>query len=747
MSKVKVISLIIVFTLIFSISSVGFGATDNKDNRGTLTKDEAKKIVEDKLGIKIDDKDANINMEYRDYEYQEEATWFFYLLTPVGNLRREINVTIGAESKKILSMYMYEYNMPGRLSHTITQYTEEEAKMIAEEFIKTMEPDKISIIEHKPNNYYRGPYFESPVMYNFRYVMKYDGIQFDTNNIYVTVNGATGKVTQYSYNWQDVEFPSKKSVISEERALELYKENIEMDLQYRARYEEDYTTYIRKLKGVDLVYYPKIEGYGIDAKTGKWLTYEHFGNYKLVKPTEEELKEILANYKPLAKEPKELSKEEVEEIAKKYLSIISDNVQIRSSYKTRREWENNRDVWYIDWTVKADKSDEVDGENGSLEIDGNTGEIVALYIYSAYDYNEDFEPKLSWENGYRKAIESIVKIDADKVKELNFEVMYYENKIIVDGVAKNPPTYSYHFRRNVNGIDYLENYIYIDISAKTGNILSYSKSWTENIEFPKAKNIITQQKAMNMYLEKNPIILRYIMLNNNLEGQKPELEVKLTYSPEYTSFNNIDAFSGKFVDYEGNELVEESESTEFNEILKNHKNARELSIMAAQRIIDKKTFKPDEDITKLDFIKTIVKGRGFDRYIISQMEPLKFTDIEKNSEEYNYIQGAISLGIIENEEIEFRGDSKITREELAVLLVKLTGYEELAKAQDIFKLDYSDAMEISNEMKSYVAIAKGLNILDGENGKFNAKANVTMAEAVVAIYKAIPKMINAGYRW
>ena len=69
-------------------------------------------------------------------------------------------------------------------------------------------------------------------------------------------------------------------------------------------------------------------------------------------------------------------------------------------------------------------------------------------------------------------------------------------------------------------------------------------------------------------------------------------------------------------------------------------------------------------------------------------------------------------------------------------VVRLFGQEPLENLGDIYKLDYDDSDEISNNLKGHIAIARGLGLIRGE-GNFRPKDNLTREEAVVIIYNIL----------
>jgi len=105
----------------------------------------------------------------------------------------------------------------------------------------------------------------------------------------------------------------------------------------------------------------------------------------------------------------------------------------------------------------------------------------------------------------------------------------------------------------------------------------------------------------------------------------------------------------------------------------------------------------------------------------------------------SYIKLAVEYGFVENKEENFNKDAKITRQEMAKMIVKLIDKEEMAKMEGVYSLEFSDEPSIDNNYKGYVAVCKGLGIINGGNTNFRPKDNATMTEMAITIYKALAK--------
>jgi hypothetical protein len=200
-------------------------------------------------------------------------------------------------------------------------------------------------------------------------------------------------------------------------------------------------------------------------------------------------------------------------------------------------------------------------------------------------------------------------------------------------------------------------------------------------------------------------------------------------------FTNVDALTGEKVGYNG-EIISNKEGS-LKERVKGHWAEKEINILANQGIIDMNQFDMDREITLMEAIKIMVNAKGYDAYRLRGAEELKFGAYKPEDSEYKYLQMAVNYGIIENKTMTFDGGKKVSREEMAELLIKLLRYDKLAKSKGIYTLPYDDRGEVSPERFGAVALCTGLEIMGGRDGKIRPKDNATMIEMAVAVYKAL----------
>ena len=140
------------------------------------------------------------------------------------------------------------------------------------------------------------------------------------------------------------------------------------------------------------------------------------------------------------------------------------------------------------------------------------------------------------------------------------------------------------------------------------------------------------------------------------------------------------------------------------------------------------TFKPDNPITRAEFAVVLVKA--FDLEAATG----KVFDDTASHWAKDYIATAAANGIVTGySETEFGPDDLITREQMAVMIVKAAKMSLLTG-----ELNFSDAEDISDWATSYVVTAVQNELMKGYlDNSFKPLGNATRAEAVTVIYNAL----------
>ncbi|CEN89671.1 N-acetylmuramoyl-L-alanine amidase [Paraclostridium sordellii] len=139
------------------------------------------------------------------------------------------------------------------------------------------------------------------------------------------------------------------------------------------------------------------------------------------------------------------------------------------------------------------------------------------------------------------------------------------------------------------------------------------------------------------------------------------------------------------------------------------------------------TFKPDNSITRAEFVKILNKAFGY-----TNVGKENFSDVNPSDWYYNDICIGVNAGYINGyEDNTFKPDKQITREEASKIIATALNLKGDGN------LNFKDSSEISNWAKSYVDALSDNNIINGyEDNTFRPHNNMTRAENVTILRRA-----------
>lgn len=268
-------------------NDISGGTTEVIPESGVISKEKAEEIVVNMLKEHVDIEEIKLNStNYTNYYAGLKGKfWSVYLYSNEGN--KYLNSVINAENGQVLEL---SYNKSERYGAIEEAKTLEVAEDITENTIEnTIENEKVINLlnekiqtifpktkselrlEIKPENKNKK---DQVYVSSFRYL---DNIPFEDNYVHMKYDTGTKEITSLNYRWYDVEVQKGSSILSNEKASEVFYDKVGFEkylvqLKDLEKHEKD---------GLDL---PKVEllpAYGlknfsfnyIDALTGKLLSY------------------------------------------------------------------------------------------------------------------------------------------------------------------------------------------------------------------------------------------------------------------------------------------------------------------------------------------------------------------------------------------------------------------------------------------------------------------------------------------
>lgn len=672
----------ILLGIILTVSQVSFGAETSRS-------DILKQVIE-KAKTQI-----NVSQELTQFDYVEMADIYQLIWRDEAD---RTSIYIECEADGDILSYRYNAQVEENDSTLVDYQT---AKANARAFIKQVasayEKELVIDAENLPT---KGNTYE------FTYHRVHNGIKVLGQTVTVEVSKRTGKVMNFrgiSYD-SEAKFDSPQPKVSMDKAQQSYLNELGITLSYKTYHDE------RDKVQSYLVY--KVDNNkrkGISASSGKvvdlWFMNENiaFATGALAENGAAKMEvgyELTESEKKAVAQRKDFMEEsKIQSICAAYFPVI-ESMKITSS--TIRK-EGDHFIRFLNME-RSSFSDEKAVDFAYLQVDAVTGEVLGYY-YNGYDNGENEIQLLSssekWDEADAKAfLKKIAPNEADKVqlgtKKSDDIVISRSSVASKDTLEK---TQYFDFVRTYSNIPVEFNGMGLTYDTELKQVVNYRKSW-DVINFVSPTGILSKEEAIkHIGLE-----LFYM--------QTGEHQYTLVYNHE-EPYMTLGAFSGKKVNYRGEEIKEEVGG--LYKDIKGHPYETIITNLYYSGIyLEGQSLKPDTPITQEEMLTLLMRAATY------------FTD----SEPYDIAKQRKWLS-----EDEVNPNQKITKEEGVKLLVKATPYGKIAGVNGIFQYPYQD-QDVSEALKGYIAVAYGMELLP-HTEKWMPKSDLSKAEAMLYLYKAL----------
>lgn len=625
------------------------------------------------------------------------------------------------------------------------------AKELAAAFVAKVNPSKQKelLYDDTVEKAFRTP-LDGNYQYNIRYDRSVDGVPYSGNGLNVNVNGE-GQVTSYWYNWDDkVTFDKGSAPISKEKADQLFREKLELALQYQIPYNT-------QGKHTPIISY-FMNTIALDAATGEvWQPFPNLGGGN--KPLTD---------KPLGTKPSatlNLTKEEAVKKVTTTFNLSSEYKLQEASYNETKNAETGEtsSSWNMSWSKAtsdtAASGKMVAGNNVWASVNSKTGVITNFNYYVPYsgDNDKPIEGKVSLDDAIAKSTEFVKAQLPGYTDQLVLNVQ----KEYSPETLKQMRTWEISYKRVIDGVVAGNEEVRVSNDRVTGAISNYYVSLSD-IAYPAQKpEVISVDKAKALWLAQFDVKLGYVLESNGYIGAVPiekyrlmvaagevppagavdakaASKAKLVYSLVPKNVNRdsflLDAVSGQWRSAQTGEVIS-LDKVVVSDIDK-HWAQNELQLMLDYQALDVKDGKvnPDQTIKRGELVKMLViamnGGNGGIYY--GAERAASFADVGNGSKYFAYVENAVDRGLLDVGK-EFNPEATMNREEMAQLIVKALGYHSLTKFDDVFNKDFLDAGKVSN--LGDAAIVLGLKIMTLNDGSFAPQEEVTKAQAASAFYR------------
>lgn len=167
--------------------------------------------------------------------------------------------------------------------------------------------------------------------------------------------------------------------------------------------------------------------------------------------------------------------------------------------------------------------------------------------------------------------------------------------------------------------------------------------------------------------------------------------------------------------------------------------AEYIEVLASKNIIQGKTentFGPSDAITRAQFAALLSRSLNLPK----QSYTGTFADVSEKNGAALDIEAANRVGIVGGENGKFRPNEKITRQQMAAMIIRAVEYQNPALLNGVDDtVTFKDASSISDYAKKYVGLSAALGIINGREEKgefyFAPKENATRAHAAKMLYQ------------
>ncbi|KAA0965877.1 hypothetical protein FQ087_06325 [Sporosarcina sp. ANT_H38] len=603
--------------------------------------------------------------------------------------------------------------------------SKEEARKIANDFVKEFLAGEEYRLETDPYNYFPVQNLTEPIRYSFSFARTENQVSIFEQRIEVSVLG-NGEIVSFYRNPVKMDsstFDDLKQIKNKNEILEKVKENISVELQYQIAH--DYRTGDRS---VQLVYQPTTKLQGVHASSAKWLTAN---GYSADFPEKTKIEMITST--PLPPKQNGITLEEAKKIAEQILSIKSDKVKLNIQSIEEVENYNGQAVISVQYMYQYANG----GHGTNLEINKQTGEVIQYHDIKRQILDETVgETKKENALSQKEALAQALKY----VKEWVPSYLHnYAMPVEEPYFDESQGAYYISFPRIVNGIIVLGDQISVNIAAD-GSLNSLNVNYQEMEEWPSNDKVISEEDAkaiLNKALS--------LKLNYKKQGKKEDdHHYDLVYLPVFNEdpFSLLNANTGEW-----NNLYNGTNST----VISHPWAEEELNYLINAKILDvkdDKNFNGDASVSKGEALKVIMASLTYfydGRYYAGQENTTQtFDNIDPKHPLYQSVERAVEVGILKPNDQKFDLDTPIKREELAAWYIRVLGLEQAAKNSSIFKLDFLDANKIQKEYIGSVALANSMGLLKTDQNQFNPTKEVTYAELAVSTIRLAHEMSEKG---
>ncbi len=658
---------------------------------------------------------------YAEFNYQAESVngetkWMFF-----WENGKNASISVEADDAGRIERYNHSYEN----ADSVPKVTRAQAIEKTQDLLKEMLPEVAEdlVLQEAVVNRYNNSY-------RLNYVRYANGIPITAQSVSMQIDYCSGEC-KYLYSSVDYDsvIPAVGAVVGEERVRELWKEMAQIRLEYTID-----TDRIAKLW-----YAPTGEIRSLVAATGEVLKEDVIwengvtedsssggggaANNKaetMLTPAEQEKNEELSGL---------LSREEADAAVRKHTMLAlgsGDTLYSAYLHHDTHAYGSQGDTisyWSLEYSGPVTKGE--NPQRAYASVDAKTGELLSFRAYREAEEKHRYVKRTSAEANAK----TLLRSTAEKKLPMLGAAEYLSEE---SGTL--PAEHQFRYSRVQSGIPVSNNQITVSVNSVSGKVTRYSRTWSENVTFEDPSGTLDLAEAEEAFVNHEAPKLEYYtqtvyLYDIDSDSEKSDWyysgiptteKITLCYTGA-DDIHQIDAKSGEVKTFD----ARPEDSGTYSDI-KGHFAQQEIQLLLDIGILPVgEKFEPNKQITQKDLLQFLLAAQPQHR--------VYFADQEYSTDDLYQI--AIEQGLIA--ESERNPEQLMARSDVARIAVSCTEFDSLAKDFGIFRVNYRDAAGIPQKDLGYVAVAKSLGIMTGNNGMFYPKRVMTRGEAACLICKLL----------
>lgn len=668
----------------------------------TYSSDKAKDLVSEISGIDATKFSANLGQRYD----APGQAWNIYYNDQDIN----VNAMVDASTGELVNYGYYKNYYPGSRDSNVPNYTRDELKDKAIDFIKKYAPDKYDQID-KDSDFQYGNYNynNGPTNYAYHFKRNLDQLSDLNQGIDINVDATTGKVSNYYINWIDISNVDTKGLLSEDEALKKLDGIIGTFLVQQQIWRENLPPENK------LLYAPANNAglyplpMGINARTGEPVNYN--GQAFETGKREEYKVSNVNKISPLGKMDEKKAKDFAEEYLK---SMGKDPAKFALNININENYNNQNIKAYNIYGNYGDKDSNI---NFNAAIEAETGKIINL------NYGEWVNQPASTDESKGIGIEKAVETAKDYLSKAKLP---FENMLVVSGKDYN---YTVNFIMYQDGVLYPMNTANVNIDNE-GKVMGFNINYNDT-EKADTTGIITMEDAKAKLSEYQKLQLSFVIPRDQYSGN-PTGDPIPVYQLSYINGFGIDAKTGEFVGYDKSTLPVPGEKFDPYTGIKGDKNEKILKIFIDTGIMPQPVPAADETTTVGQAALVLSKVFTPGYYPI----PMKEDAVETTPEEIA-LETLTRQGVIKED---VKPSGTVTKAQIALWLSRAAGYDKLIGSEIGFTSAAKDIEGLDKETRNSIAIVTSLKVMDVKDGEFKPNDSLTFSDLCNIVYNAMKNM-------